>query len=218
MSLSPKVLLSNAARIRLTQNLKNFPSFTYKDSTPAIKASVLVPICVVSGEVCLLYTLRSSNLSSHSGQMSFPGGKMDQNETVIETALRETKEEIGVASEDVDVWNVMSEVQGRNRDMVITPVIGYIRDFSVNKLKINHDEVEELYSVPIRIFSDSKNHAHFHYDGLMLPVYLGLRHKVWGITAMITHMFLQCFLPESVYEADFSRREFSLNELMSSKL
>lgn len=216
MPLSPKVLLSNAARERCVASLSQLPALVHSDVKPHSNASVLVPLCVVDGEVCLLYTLRSSNLKNHSGQVSFPGGKTDGDESVIDTALRETEEEIGVSRKDVHVWGTMAPVQGRNKDMLITPIVGEIKNFDQNSLIPNVGEVEEIFTVPMSALCDVNNHAYLAYKP-PLPIFM-CKHNIWGITGLITHMFLECFLPENVYKVDFMRKKFELDELMPSKL
>ncbi|XP_028029353.1 nucleoside diphosphate-linked moiety X motif 8 [Bombyx mandarina] len=218
MSLSPEVLLNAVTRSICISKLKELPIFLSKEVTYKTKASVLVPLCVENDQVCLLYTLRSSNLSNHSGQVSFPGGKMDKNEDVYETALRETEEEIGISREHIDIWSKMPQVQGRDRNIAITPVIGLLRNYHRDNLRPNLGEVEEIFTVPMKTFCDVNNHAHLEYDGIIIPVFLNEKHKIWGITGMITHLFLSCFLPEKLYNVNFMRRKFTLDELMPSKL
>lgn len=216
MPLSPKVLLSQSAKERCVANLAQLPAIIHSDVKPQTNASVLVPLCVVDGEVCLLYTLRSSNLKNHSGQVSFPGGKTDGEESAIDTALRETEEEIGLSRKDIDVWGTMAPVQGRNKDMLITPVVGEIKNFDEKNLIPNVHEVEEVFTVPMRELCNINNHAHLAYKP-PLPIFM-CKHKVWGITGLVTHMFLECFLPENLYKVDFMRKKFELHELMPSKL
>lgn len=216
MSLAPKVLLSSASRQKCIANLNELPSLTKNIAKK--HASVLVPLCVENDEVCLLYTLRSSNLSSHSGQVSFPGGKMDRDETVIETALRETEEEIGVGAENIEIWSKMCKVDGRSSQIVITPVVGLLKDFDMKKLQPSEDEVAEIFTVPMKVLCDKNNHGCFMYDNITIPVYNGGKHIVWGITGIITHLFLQSFLPNEVYSPNFTRQEYKLNELMPAKL
>lgn len=218
MSLSPQVLLSSIARERCLAKLKDLPSLIMQKDKAKQFASVLVPLCVENGEVCLLYTLRSTQLKNHSGQVSFPGGKMDENETVYDTALRETEEEIGVQRQSIDVWGEMPQAQGRNREVIITPVVGLIRNFDMSKLKRNVDEVEEIFTVPMKDLCNKENHAHMMYEKFPLPVYLCGKHRIWGITGLMTHYFLQCFLPENEYKFDFLRKKFTLDELMPAKL
>lgn len=218
MSLSPHVLLSTVARERCIAGLKELPSFIRGNQNVKGKAAVLVPLCVHNGEVCLLYTLRSSNLKNHSGQVSFPGGKMDENETEVETALRETHEEIGFNSEDVDIWGKMPMVQGRDKNIVITPVVGFLKNYDVNKLKISPDEVEEVFKVPMHALCNTKMQGHLAFENAYIPVYCYDKYKIWGITGLITHFFLSCFLPQNVYTYDFMIKEYKMDELMPSKL
>lgn len=214
MSFSPQELLSASSKEQCLMKLKNLPTFVQSDNT-ATNAAVLVPLCVVDGEVCILYTLRSSNLKSHGGQVSFPGGKREGNETAVETALRETEEEIGVPSCDVDVWGVMSTIQGRNANMIITPIVGVINNFHINKLKINTDEVEEVFTIPMSSLCNLENHGHI--DSLpSLPVFIHGKHKIWGITGLITHMFLTCFLRD--FKKNFKHKKLTWNEILPSKL
>lgn len=226
MSLRPVILLSNAAKARCLANIKELPSFMaqtkemyyVKNKAEKTLSSVLVPLCIVNEEVCLLYTLRSSNLVRHSGQVSFPGGKRDNCETVIETALRETEEEIGFPREHIDVWGNMCEVQGRDRKMIITPVIGQLKNFDSISIIPNSDEVEEVFTVSMETLCDTNNHAHFMFKNIPLPIFLCGKHKVWGITGLITHLFLLSFLPSDVYDPNFMMRGYELDELMPSKL
>lgn len=220
MALRPGVLLASASKARCVANIKEIPSLITHNLSEAeiIRSSVLVPLCVLNEEVCLLYTLRSSTLVKHSGQVSFPGGKRDNNESLIDTALRETEEEIGFSRKLVDVWGVMSEVQGRDRKMVITPVIGQMKNFVFMDLTPNLDEVEEVFTVTMKTLCDANNHAHFMFNSLPLPVFLCGKHKIWGITGMITHWFLLCFLPNDVYNPNFMAKGYELDELLPSKL
>lgn len=217
MLLSPEVLISSFAKERCIAKLKELP-ILFTGLEPKQYAAVLVPLCIDNGKVCLLYTLRSSNLKHHSGQVSFPGGKMDENETVFETALRETEEEIGITKADIDIWGEMPLVLGRNKEVVVTPVVGLVTDFDVNKLKPNLDEVEEVFTVPIDVLCDPTNHAHIVHNTFTIPVFLNEKHTIWGLTGLITYMFLQSFLPENDYEFDFMRKKFEVEDLMPSKL
>ncbi|CAG4956287.1 unnamed protein product [Parnassius apollo] len=218
MSVTPQVLLSTIARERCVASIKELPAFSFNSGKHLHNASVLVPLCVQKGEVSLLYTLRSSNLKNHSGQVSFPGGKRDRGESVVETALRETEEEIGISRERIDIWCEMPEVQGRNKELLITPVVGEILNFDPVTLRPNVDEVDEIFTVPMKDLCDVRNHAHVKFEKHILPIFLYEKHKIWGITGLITHLFLQCFLPCDVYNVDFLRKQFKLHELMPSKL
>ncbi|XP_022822633.1 nucleoside diphosphate-linked moiety X motif 8-like [Spodoptera litura] len=218
MSLAPEILLSSAARERCISNISELPSFNVRGGNPKHTASVLVPVCVDNSEVCLLYTLRSSNLSSHSGQVSFPGGKIDKDETVYDAALREAEEEIGVPAKDINIWTKMNQVQGRDGNMLITPVVGEIMNFDMKKLTPNEGEVADIFTIPMKVFCDTNNHGCYKYNNYAIPVYNGGKHTVWGITGIITHMFLNSFLPKELYCPDFLKKEYKLHELLPAKL
>ncbi|KAJ8712519.1 hypothetical protein PYW07_005361 [Mythimna separata] len=218
MCLNPGALLSSATKEKCIANISELPSFNFKDGVTGSRASVLVPICVDKGEVCLLYTLRSAKLSSHSGQVSFPGGHIDKNETEYEAALRETEEEIGIPPKDIEIWTKMGQVHGRDATVLITPVVGEIKNFNFEKLTPNEAEVADVFTIPMKVFCDPENHGCYMYNKICIPVYNGGKHTVWGITGIITHLFLQSFLPNTLYNPDFLRKEYKLSELMPSKL
>ncbi len=82
----------------------------------ATLAGVLVPFCIVDGKPSILFTKRSHKIVRNKSDVSFPGGKMDDkfDKNIIDTALRETMEEIGVTKSDIDVWIGMKPVIGTN--------------------------------------------------------------------------------------------------------
>ena len=73
---------------------------------------------------------------------SFPGGIADAGDgSPMETALRETHEELGIRSCDVDVWGQLSSVPSQRKSSMVTPVLGYIKGFSLDSMKLNPAEV-----------------------------------------------------------------------------
>lgn len=171
---------------------------------PARKAAVLIPLCVVDHKVSLLYTLRAPHLKSHRGQVSFPGGMQDtQDKSLEETALRETQEELGIDENDVDVWGSGNLIVTRGETCVL-PVIGRIKhNIDVDRLKINRHEVEEVFAVPLQDLCDPANIGHTQFRGVQsysTPVFTGGSRRVWGLTAMITYIFLKCLLPTKAYD------------------
>lgn len=120
-------------------------------------AAVLVPLCDFNGEPSILLTLRSFKVGSGKGELSFPGGMCDVDDaSVVETALRETYEEVGIPPERVDVWSSMIpyvDQWGR----AVTPVIGHVRDISLESLNQNQDEVSQVLAIPIRHLCDDEN-------------------------------------------------------------
>jgi len=174
-----------------------------KTNETARKAAVLVPLCAYRGELGLLYTLRSMKLSSNSGQVSFPGGMKDESDESLEdTALRETWEELRIPAEEVDVWSRTNTIGRRN--LSVTPVLGYIGEIDPQKLEVNPHEVDEAFVVSLEKLCDP---AHFRFtrfrNGILLPAYTAGKYRVWGLTAAITHMIMKALVPE-VYKNELT--------------
>lgn len=202
---APANVLSKENREQCLRRLSRIPSLrppsTSGDAKPK-EAAVLVPLCVVNGEVCLLFTLRSPHMSSHRGQVSFPGGmKDDADGTHENTALRETEEELGLAREGVDVWGRCPAMESANR-VAAVPVIGHLGEVDVTNLQFNPKEVGEVFTISLRHLCDRRNFGYTQFrtgKGYSIPVFLGGKYRIWGLTAGVTHIFLSALLP-TVYK------------------
>ena len=152
-----------------------------------IEAAVLIPIVERNNGLKVILTKRSNNLKQHPGQVSFPGGKSEKTDkSLVATALRETKEEIGINNKNVEILGQLSKhvtITG----FKITPFIGKIRTgFST---KIQTSEVSEIFEVPLSYLSNPKNFRvesvkwkgkkRFFYSIPYGPYY------IWGATARI---------------------------------
>ncbi|KAG7312041.1 hypothetical protein JYU34_001486 [Plutella xylostella] len=178
---------------------------------PAARAAVLAPLCAPGGRVSLLYTVRSPMLRAHSGQISFPGGKCDLNETPAQTALRETEEETGLKQNKIEIWGEGPEFPGRNNKVIITPVIGSIMDLKKEDFNVNKNEVAEVFAISLESFCDPKNQHHTQFtNGFILPVFSVEGYKIWGVTAYITHSILRSLLPADVYKNDWTSKKVKL--------
>ena len=161
-----------------------------------VAAAVMIPIIHRKESLSVLLTERSPDLKHHAGQISFPGGRMEEHDAdVRETALRETHEEVGIAPEQVDVigyLRTMPTITG----FAVTPVVGLIRpDVDV---VIDRTEVEYAFEVPLDFLLTESNARlvdrewegrkfrlkEFHYDG----------ERVWGATAYMILAFQQFVL------------------------
>ena len=116
----------------------------------------------------------------------------------METALRETAEEIGVSPDDVDVWTVMPSVPGRQKTDLVTPVVGEIKT-SLDGLKINRGEVDSVFVTKLRELHSPQTCRFTQFrtqgsGGYTLPLYTTEPYHVWGLTAIITYQFLSVFL------------------------
>lgn len=168
---------------------------------PTKNAAVLVPLCVIDGRVSLLYTLRAANLKSHKGQVSFPGGMEDAGDkNAEETAVRETEEELGIDRDRIDVWGKGSVIVSRSVTSVL-PVIGALNIRSLRELRVNPHEVKEVFTVPLEVLCDPRYIKHTQFrTNYSLPVFIGGKRKIWGLTAIITHLFLRALLSRDSYD------------------
>ncbi|MHA1163982.1 MAG: CoA pyrophosphatase [Alphaproteobacteria bacterium] len=148
-------------------------------------AAVLVPIIERDCEARVLFTQRAEHLSSHAGQISFPGGKMDPRDAnVAETALREAQEEIGLDPRYVDTIGFLDDY-ATSTGYRISPLVAVIREgYSIVP---DDNEVAEIFDVPLSFLMDSSNHK------LHTRQWRGVRRQfyamsyeerfIWGATA-----------------------------------
>ena len=158
-------------------------------STPA---AVLVPLIVHPGELTVLFTQRTIRLKSHSGQVSFPGGRAEPADASAEfTALRETEEEIGLAPARIEVIGRLPDYRTRT-GFRVTPVVGLVQP--PLELKPDPREVDEVFEVPLGFFLDAGNRQRRtrEYQGQMVGYYVfeyGSR-TIWGATAgMLVNLY-----------------------------
>lgn len=190
----PETILSEAYKIEFAQRLKSFKAIKNNSTVEPKTAAVLVPLCIYKDELGLLYTLRSTKLNSNRGQVSFPGGMRDENDKNFEeTALRETWEELSIPMDSVDVWS-NGNLIGR-KHVNVMPVFGFIGNIEPEKLKINPQEVEEAFVVSLKNLCNPDNLGFTQFrDNYTLPLFLGNKHRIWGLTALITHICLKALL------------------------
>ena len=152
-------------------------------------AAVLVPIIARKPEATILLTERTKHLSSHAGQIAFPGGKMDEGDAApLDTALREAYEEIGLEADLVRPIGFLDTYQTVTNFRVAPLVAEISPDFMP---RLDPAEVADAFEVPLRFLMSSENH-HIHslnYEGRERYYYAmpyGDRY-IWGATAGILH-------------------------------
>ncbi|KAH9479490.1 putative Nudix hydrolase NudL [Psilocybe cubensis] len=131
--------------LKILRDVLNFNSSTVNWPTTGIapksrNAAVLIPFCNVDGEPGILLEVRAKALRSHSGEISFPGGRVDEtDESLVYGALRETKEELGIDPSRIDVLGAIGPPELNLRgDMRVWPFVGFVH--SSNEEEINEDE------------------------------------------------------------------------------
>lgn len=142
----------------------------------------------------ILFTLRSNRLKKHSNQISFPGGKCDTGESFAQTALRETKEEVGIDNDQIEIIGSLTQLFVPPSNSLIQPVIGFTE--KEHKLKINPAEVSEAFFVELGILLDPKTRKikpqKFEKIGEAEVPYFDIHRDIplWGATAIILAEFL----------------------------
>jgi len=144
-----------------------------------------VPIIERPDALTVLLTERAAHLKHHPGQISFPGGRMEAaDRDLVDTALRETREEVGIHRRAIDVAGFLSPLPTVT-GYAVTPVVGLVRaDIS---LRLDESEVADAFEVPLEFLLDPSNQARTlrAYRGVEIPVIAfdyGPR-RIWGATA-----------------------------------
>lgn len=179
------------------------------------KAAVLIPLCHDdNGKVCLLYNLRSQNLSKHKGEISFPGGAMDPEDggSPIKAALRETHEELGIHPQNIEVWTTLRLFPTVSTNLGVVPVLGFIKcPVKAKELTVNPAEVDHAFTVSLEHLCDSGNwevgpKRKFQGVTIHMPMWKNLNVfsgtdeiYLWGLTAFITHVALLALVPSEAY-------------------
>ena len=162
--------------------------FSINNSTPA---AVLILLYLEDNEIYFFLTKRTDELENHKGQISLPGGTQEGNEKLIDTALRETQEEIGINKTSISIIGTITPLFVPVTGFMIYPFIGY----SLNKLdpKMDPVEVAAIFSVNISDLLNKENRTIEQrnirgYD-VQVPYFKLNDYKVWGATSMILSEF-----------------------------
>ena len=174
---------------QIEKKLKSFIGLPPKDGLP--KAAVLIAVTDHT-QPEIIYTLRSRKLSSHSGEVSFPGGMSEESDdSLIDTALRESEEEVGLKKQDVKIIGSLDTMVSRF-NISVTPFVGIISNEV--KLTTTSEEIESIFKVPLtfllqddRFRNDPVKRGN---ETFYVPAYKYDSYIIWGLTAMITVNFL----------------------------
>ncbi|MFK7791482.1 MAG: CoA pyrophosphatase [Devosiaceae bacterium] len=151
-------------------------------------AAVLVAVNMAAKAPEVTLTVRTANLSSHAGQIAFPGGRVDPGEVPHQTALREAMEEVALPPSRVDVQGFLPSYASRTGYRVY-PVVGALD--GVPPLTPSPAEVETIFQVPLRFLLNPGNAQRtsrvFEGKERYFYTYRYEKHAIWGLTAGIVH-------------------------------
>ena len=156
------------------------------------RAGVLVPLILGAGRPDLLFTRRTDHVETHKGQISFPGGTVDEGDAdIVHTALREAEEELGIGANLIDIRGILDD-HAVPSGFIITPVVGILDALPL--LTPNPQEVAEAFTVPFGFFCNPANGRSElrEYRGGRREVWFYEHggHIIWGATAMIVRSLL----------------------------
>lgn len=178
--------------------------------------AVLLPICERQGKPELLYEVRAAKLDRQPGEICFPGGLIEEGETPLECALRETREEIGAGEESIRIITPIDSVFSAGGSQIHC----FLGVLNAEAVRISKDEVEEVFTVSVDELLEAEPEIYqsimrqepdpsFPYDRVtggreypwrsgraLVPVYTvkdsnGNRRIIWGLTGRMTKQFLE---------------------------
>jgi len=155
-------------------------------------AGVLIPVRQHSRGLSILLTQRSAELKHHAGQVSFPGGSMEASDgDIVDTALRETREEIGIDESDVSIIGYL-ETMPTVTGYAVSPVVGLLS--GAIELTIDRTEVEYTFEVPLEFLLNPANHRMVQREWRGLSFAMVEFHfedqRIWGATAQMMLRFI----------------------------
>lgn len=163
------------------------------DAAPPRLSAVLIPLVRAEDGLAVLFTVRRADLNDHGGEVSFPGGAVEDEDTsCADTALREAEEEIDLSPRHVEVLGGLTPLYIPPTHYCVHPVVGWIPD--IPPLHPNDDEVARILSVPLAHLLDPTmvRRERWTREGrtMIVPFYRIDEWPIWGATAMMLNEFL----------------------------
>ena len=166
--------------------------------------AVLVLLYPLNGEICFPLTLRTETVEDHKGQVSLPGGAREPGDlSFSDTALRETREELGVDPQRVEILGRLSSLYIPPSNYCVHPRVGYTP--VCPEFETNPEEVAEVLEMPLSHLLDPSSHQEeirtLRGRRFTVPFYRLGPNKIWGATAMVLHEF------ETILRAEMTHLE-----------
>lgn len=173
--------------------------------------AVLVPLVEKDGQLCLLYEVRAAGMRRQPGEVCFPGGRMEPGEDAVTCAVRETAEELGIDPAHIEILGELDFLYMRNNSLLY-PVLAKLEN--TEHLTYNPEEVADTFAVSLDWLRSHPPTVYrqdlmprlddFPYEEvgipsdyrwvpepMEIPIYHGLPHPLWGMTARITRWLLK---------------------------
>jgi 8-oxo-dGTP pyrophosphatase MutT (NUDIX family) len=161
----------------------------------SVKAAVLIPLYEEGGRLHAVFTKRPADMRRHAGEISFPGGRMDDDEDLRDTALREAEEEIGLAREQVQVVGALPPTGTIVTNYAVYPFVGLTG--SGNAFRPNPMEVDQVVELALPDLIDGFERKRLIRRGVPIKTdtYTVGGHLIWGATARILGTLLERLRP-----------------------
>ena len=193
------------------KRIQSYEPVPFPSTAKLSEAAVLMPLTRVA-QPELILTLRAQTLSTHSGEVAFPGGRRDPEDTsLVATALREAYEEVGLEPECVEVVGQLSSLVSRH-GIKVTPYVGLVPEHV--GYRPNAGEIASIFSVPLEFFANDPRHTTHRIDYLgrswYVPSYTYADYKIWGLTAVMVVELVNVFFDlniEMTQPPQLSRKE-----------
>ncbi len=185
-----KDLPGEKAHVKMAPGIRDY----FKPNTKSRKAGVLILIYPKNQELHVAFIRRTEYNGPHSGQISFPGGKTEKEDfDIIQTALRESHEEIGIDPKKVKIFGELTPLHIPVSNFLVYPIIG--RYENTPKFIADPTEVKEILEIKLKDLLDPTycTTKEFNYGDIsfLAPIYNPNNVTIWGATAMILSEFLE---------------------------
>lgn len=169
------------------------PFYPPDDGPKPRQAGVLLLLYPIQGRLHILFTVRPANLEYHAGQVSFPGGGREEGDrTLVETALRETQEELGISTDPLEILGPLTPLYVPPSNNYVYPFVAYSP--CRPPFRPDPSEVAELLEIPLGTFLNPaiRQEDRMEREGVqvIIPYYAVGGYKIWGATAIILAEFL----------------------------
>ena len=168
-------------------------TFAQDEKSKVKKSSVLFLLFEENNELFVCFIKRPMHMKYHPGQIAMPGGRIEDGETALETALRETQEEIGIPKKDIEILGQLSDLYVNVSRFLIHPFVGWLNikpQFILNK-----NEVEKIVLFPLLNYKNAFEDVELKTvtGNLFVPCIKFEEEIIWGATAMILAEFYDLF-------------------------